>query len=130
MFDWRSRKEWMQLWRYYQVGIVNTVFGYGMFALLIWMGMNLYLAQITAHVLGMIFNYYTYSRHAFAGHTTTKTRFILSYAGNYLLGLAALRIIATFIHSPYFAGFLATVIVSLINYFILKRLVFRPRDGA
>lgn len=130
MFDWRSPKEWKTLWRYYQAGIVNTAFGYGVFAVLIWLGMNLYLAQIVSHVLGMTFNYFTYSRHAFAGHTTTKTRFILSYAGNYLLGLATLWIIATVVHSPYLAGFIATVIVSLINYFVLKRLVFRPRDGS
>ena len=129
MFDWRSRAEWIQLWRYYQAGIVNTAFGYGIFALFIWMGMNLYLAQITSHVLGMIFNYFTYSRHAFAGHTATKTRFVLSYAGNYLLGLATLWGIAIFIPSPYLAGFIATVIVSLVNYLVLKRLVFRRRDG-
>lgn len=130
MFDWRSRKEWNTLWRYYQAGIINTAFGYGLFALLVWMGLNIYLAQIISHVLGMTFNYFTYSRHAFAGQTTTRTRFILSYAGNYLLGLGTLRVIASFIASPYAAGFISTVIVSLVNYFVLKRLVFRPRDGA
>jgi putative flippase GtrA len=130
MFNWRSRSEWMQVWRYYQAGIVNTLFGYGVFALLIWLGVNLFLAQIISHVLGMTFNYFTYSRHAFAGHTTTKTRFFLSYAGNYLLGLATLWLIALVIQSPYVAGLLTTVIVSVINYFVLKRLVFRPRDDA
>jgi putative flippase GtrA len=130
MFDWRSGKEWNQLWRYYQAGIVNTIFGYSLFALFVWLGFNIYLAQITSHVLGMVFNYFTYSRHAFAGHTTTKTRFILSYAGNYLLGLAMLTAISHFIRSPYVAGFMSTVIVSLINFFVLKRLVFRLRPEA
>jgi putative flippase GtrA len=129
MFDWKSAKEWKQLWRYYQAGVVNTAFGYGLFALFVRLGLNIYLAQIASHGLGMIFNYVTYSRHAFAGHTTTKARFILSYAGNYLLGLAVLAVIARFVASPYVAGFLTTVIVSLVNYFVLKRLVFRPRHG-
>lgn len=130
MPDWRSAKEWKQLWRYYQAGIVNTVFGYSLFALFVRLGWNIYLAQIASHGLGMIFNYFTYSRHAFAGHTTTRTRFILSYAGNYILGLAVLAVIARFIASPYAAGFLSTVTASLVNYFVLKRLVFRPRHGA
>lgn len=130
MFDWRSPKEWNHLWRYYQAGIVNTIFGYGLFALFVWLGLNIFLAQITSHVLGMLFNYFTYSRHAFAGHTTTKTHFALSYAGNYLLGLAVLWVLSRFIHSPYAAGFLTIVIVSLANFFVLRRLVFRPRQGA
>ena len=130
MLDWRSPKEWKQLWRYYQAGIVNTAFGYGLFALFVRLGLNIYLAQIASHVLGMVFNYFTYSRHAFAGHETTKLRFVLSYAGNYLLGLGMLAIASHLIASPYIAGFVALVIVSLVNYFVLKRLVFRERPAA
>jgi putative flippase GtrA len=127
MFDWRSPGEWKQLWRYYQAGIVNTVVGYGLFSLFVWLGLNIYVAQIISHVLGMMFNYFTYSRHAFAGHQARKMRFILSYAGNYLLGLAVLALVARLITSPYVAGFISLVIVSLINYFMLKRFVFRTR---
>jgi len=54
-----------RLWRYYQAGIVNTLFGYGLFALFVKLGLNMYLAQICAHVLGAAFNYYSYSRHVF-----------------------------------------------------------------
>lgn len=129
MFDWRSLGEWKQLWRYYQAGILNTAVGYGLFALFIWLGMNLYLAQITSHVLGMVFNYFTYSRHAFAGHQSNKVRFILSYVANYLLGLAVLAGVARLISSPYIAGFISLVIVSLVNYLMLKRFVFRERPG-
>ena len=129
MFDWRSTDEWKQLWRYYQAGIVNTVFGYGLFALFVTLKMNIFLAQITSHVFGMAFNYFTYSRHAFAGHETTKTRFILSYAGNYLVGLAALAVTTRFLKSPYLAGLFTTIVVSLLNYIVLKRLVFKPRPG-
>jgi len=129
MFDWRSSDEWRRLWRYYQAGIVNTAFGYGLFALLIWLGVNLYIAQIISHLLGMTFNYFTYSRHAFSDHTTTRTRFILSYIANYFFGLLTLRVFSLFIASAYVAGFLATVVVSLVNFLVLKRLVFRPRDA-
>lgn len=127
MVDGRSATGWLHLWRYYQAGIVNTLFGYGLFALFVRLGLNIFLAQIVSHGLGMIFNYFTYSRHVFAGQTTTKTRFVLSYAGNYGLSLAALWAISHVIASPYAAGFLSLVIVSLVNFFVLKRLVFRGR---
>ena len=116
-----------RLWRYYQAGIVNTAFGYGLYALFVALGLNMYLAQIIAHVLGMTFNYFTYSRHAFHDSEVSKGRFILSYAVNYLLGLAALWAAAQVIASPYLAGFVAVVVVSLINYLILKNWVFTVR---
>jgi len=116
-----------RLWRYYQAGIVNTAFGYGLYALFVALGLNMYLAQIVAHTLGMTFNYFTYSRHAFHDSDVSKGRFILSYAVNYLLGLAALWAASQFIASPYLAGFVAVVVVSLINYLILKNWVFRVR---
>jgi len=116
-----------RLWRYYQAGIVNTAFGYGLYALFVWIGLNMYLAQIIAHVLGVAFNYFTYSRHAFQDSDVSKGRFILSYAVNYLLGLAALWSASHVIPSPYLAGFVAVVIVSLLNYLILKNWVFTVR---
>ena len=116
-----------RLWRYYQAGIVNTAFGYGLYAMFVALGLNMYLAQILGHLLGMAFNYFTYSRHAFHDSEVSKGRFILSYALNYVLGLAALWAASQFIASPYLAGFVAVVVVSLINYLILKNWVFTVR---
>lgn len=124
MFDWKSSTEWKRIFRYYQAGIVNTAFGYGLFAILVYFGLNIYVAQIVSHILGMAFNYLTYSRYAFADHSANMARYILSYAVNYLLGLVSLFALSHFIASPYVAGLLATVIVSAINYLVLRKLVF------
>ncbi len=130
MFDWRSPTEWTRIRRYYQAGIVNTLFGYGLFALLVWLSMNVYLAQTLSHLSGMAFNYFTYSRYAFAGHEFSPVRFILSYGVNYLLGLAALAGFTQIVASPYVAGMASVIVVSLINYFILKKFVYRRPDPA
>lgn len=113
-----------ELVRYYQAGIVNSLFGYGLYAFFVAIGFNMYVAQIGAHVIGVAFNYLTYSRHAFRGSRAHKSRFILSYLGNYFLGLATLAGTSIFIRSPYLAGFIALVVVSVVNYFVLKHLVF------
>lgn len=129
MFNWRSASERKQLWRYYQAGIVNTLFGYALYALFVALGMNIYVAQIASHVAGAAFNYFTYSRHAFRGQQGSKVRFTLSYVANYFLGLAALAIAAP-LAGPYAAGIVSIVFVSLVNYLILKRLVFKSGSAA
>ena len=124
MFDWRSIGEWKRLWRYYQAGIVNTLFGYGLYSLLVSLGLNLYFAQALAHVLGVFFNHFTYSRYAFAGHKGSKRKFFLSYVFNYVLALASLIAASRFIGSPYLAGLVSILFVSAVNYLVLRHFVF------
>lgn len=119
-----------ELLRFYQAAAVNTAFGYGLFALLVWLGVNLFAAQAIAHVLGVAFNYVTYSRHVFRDARGSKARFVAAYAVNYLVNLALLAGFAGVVRSPYVAGLLATVAASLMNYLALRHLVFvrrRPR---
>lgn len=119
-----SRARLVEVWRYYQAGAVNTAFGLGAYALLVWLGVNMYAAQAIAHTAGVAFNYLTYSRHVFRDAKPAKLRFAVSYAFNYLMGLAALASVALVVRSPYLAGLIAVVLVSFVNYFILKHLIF------
>lgn len=127
MFDWRKANEWKQVFRYYQAGIVNTIFGYLCYALLVSAELNMYVAQVIAHILGTAFNYFTYSRYAFADANRSPMRFTLSYIFNYALSVGVLFAFAQFISSPYLAGLLAIVLVSALNFIILKRFVFRAK---
>lgn len=119
-----------QLIRFYQAAAINTLFGFGVYALMIRLGVNLYVAQAIAQVLGVTFNYFTYSRHAFRDREASKRSFVLAYIGNYLVNLALLAIFARLVHSAYLAGLAATIAASLINYIVLRSLVFRRRVSA
>jgi putative flippase GtrA len=116
-----------RLLRYYGAGLVNTLVGYGLYAGFVALGFNIYVAQALGHVMGMTFNYFSYSRYAFRDEVGSKARFVASYAVNYVLGVTSLFISVRFIANPYLAGLLATLVVSLLNYFILSRYVFRPK---
>ena len=110
--------------------MVNLAFGYGLFAGLLALGVSAYPAQAIAHVLGMGFNYITYSRHVFRDAGPAKLRFVGSYAVNYLLSAATLAAVRLVVANDYAAGFLVAVIVSAINFVALKYLVFsRPRHA-
>ena len=47
------RHRLIELWRYYQMGVLNTAFGLGAYALLVWLGLNMFVAQLVSHLLGM-----------------------------------------------------------------------------
>lgn len=110
--------------RFYSVGLLNLAVGYGLFAGLVALGLSIYLAQIISHILGMTFNYFTYSQHVFRESGPAKSRFLLSYAVNYAMSLVALTIAARLIASPYIAGLAVAIVVSAINFLVLKHLVF------
>lgn len=111
--------------RYYQAALANTLFGYGIYALFVALGANIFVAQIGGHIMGTVFNYFSYSRYVFRKGQASKLRFGAAYVGNYLVGLIALAILSRVISSAYFAGLAALVTASAVNYVVLNRLVFR-----
>ena len=117
----------VEIIRFYQAAAVNTLFGFGIYAIFIHGGMNVYLAQFIATVLGVAFNYLTYSRHVFRESAAEKWRFLAAYGCNYLIGLGLLALLSQFIASNYLIGLLALLLTSVINYLALKHLVFIRR---
>jgi putative flippase GtrA len=123
----RNRALIATLWRFYSVSVLNTIFGYSTYALLIALGLNLYVAQILSQLIGMTFNFFSYGRHVFRDHDASLPRYIGAYVGNYLMNLALLAGFHHVTRSAYLAGAMAVMVASLINLLVLKRLVYRPR---
>lgn len=122
----RQATSFGMLGRYYQIGLVNTGFGFGCYAGLVALGLNIFAAQVLAYALGTAFNYVTYRRYVFVGAAPAGGRFALSYLANYLLSAAMLAGMMRLTSSPYLGGLATVIIVSMLNYVALKRLVF-PR---
>lgn len=121
-FEWARLS---QIWRYYQAGLLNAAFGFGLFALFVRLGANVYIAQIVAHIIGIAFNYITYSRHVFRDSGPARTRFAISYIVNYFISLTTLAAADRIVNSHYLSGMISLIVTSAINYFILKCVVFR-----
>lgn len=130
MLSWRRKDEWMQVLRYYAAGLVNMGFGYLMFAALVALGLRVFVAQAVAFALGVAFNYITHSQFAFKGQKANKKFYLGSYGVSYLLSAGFLWIVIAIVPSPYVAGLIVTVLVSIINYVFLKRLVFQKAKSA
>ena len=106
---------------------MNTLFGLTLYAFLVFIGLNLFVAQFIGQCVGVVFNYYMFRTHVFAEAEPAKTRYVFAYVLNYFLGLGCLFVLHRFIASPYIAGFGTAMIVAAINYFVLKFLVFNRR---
>jgi len=130
-FRARLAQAWIKLEvvvRYGAVGLINTAFGYGLYAGLVFIGLNLFVAQILSHCTGAVFNYFMFKRHVFTRANHAVLRYVGAYGLNYILGLTSLALVHHVIASPYLAGFLALLAVAFINFFVLRFLVFRDRS--
>jgi putative flippase GtrA len=120
-----KRHQIVEVWNYYKIGVINTLFGFSLYSFLVFVGINLFVAQIIGQIIGMIFNYFTYSRHVFSTYEKSVSRYVGAYTINYMIGVALLFGVHSFIKSPYIAGITTTIILSGINFFLLKGLAFR-----
>lgn len=119
----------VEIWRYYQAGIVNTIFGLVIFSFLVWLGLNIYAAQFLSHICGVLFNYLCYSRFVFRHSRPARMRFVVAYAVNYFISLVTMALLAQLLETPYVIGILTVFFCSTINYFFLKKFVFlEPLD--
>jgi putative flippase GtrA len=124
-----SRQQAVEVWNYSKIGVLNTLFGICLYSALIYIGTNIYVAQIIGQIVGATFNYFTYSRRVFSSYDRSVKRYIGAYVINYLIGLVILYLIHYFIKSPYIAGFATMMTLAAINFFLLKNLAFRKQKS-
>ena len=111
------------------VGLINTGFGYGLFALLIFLKVHYALASLIATILGIIFNFKTTGVIVFKNRNNMLIfRFFLVYGITYLLGLLFLYITNSFAISNYIAGAVWLLPGAVISYFLMKSIVFRFKE--
>ena len=114
-----------RLWRYYQAGVINTAFGYGVFSLLVLAGVAPGLALLIATVLGVLFNYFTTGRIVFASQGWGRLPgFALVYGLTFLANLWSLKGLISAGLSPFLAQAILLPVVVIANFALNKFLVF------
>lgn len=80
--------------RFLFVGVINTLFGYGLFVLFIWFGMHYSIALLCSNILGILFNYKTTGYIVFANKSNRLIlQFFLVYGVVYLFNLLELYLL-------------------------------------
>ena len=111
--------------RFLIVGGINTLFGYGVFVLLIYIGLHYSLAALLGTILGILFNFQTVGRLVFNGYRHDLFfKFLAVYGATYLLNVAGLYFFNPAGVSNYLAGSILILPVAFIAFFLNKTFVF------
>ena len=112
------------------VGLLNTGFGYGLFALLIYFKVHYSLASLISTFLGILFNFKTTGGIVFKNKNNLLIfRYFLAYGITYLLGLLLLYITNYFEISNYIAGAIWLFPGAVFSYFLMNSIVFRLKES-
>ena len=112
--------------RFLATGVINTGFGYAVYALLIWAGFEYFLAAPTSFLLGTLFNYFSNSYLVFfyKGHISSLLRFCVIYSFLLFVNLLLIAVMVKVGISELIAGALAVAPHAVLGYVLLKRFVF------
>ena len=117
--------------RFLIVGMINTLFGYGLFAVLVTAGLESALALALATVAGVIFNYFTTGRLVFANSGAAMLpRFIVAYGISFAVNLAMLKGLEQAGFDTLIAQALCLPPTVLLSFALLRWFVFRDKGGA
>lgn len=116
--------------RFLFVGGVNTLFGYGMFALFIFVGLHYAAASAAATVVGVLFNFVTTGTIVFQNRAPKLIfRFVAAYCVSYVVGVGALWVFNQFQVSNYIAGAIITLPMAIFSFFLMRTFVFKRPAG-
>ena len=108
------------------VGALNTLFGYVVFCLFIFLKMHYALSLFLATVIGVIFNFGTTGKIVFKNvDNKLFIRFVLVYAVLYLINVTFLKLCSYIWDNFYLCGGISTCSTALIAFFMNKYLVFQ-----
>lgn len=109
------------LLRYIIVGSFNTMIGYGVYCLMLVVGMNFAGASLVSLIFGILLSFLTLGRYVFLSQLEGRlAKFILIWAVLYIFNIAAISAIMHFGADPYIAGLIAAV-PTLGTAFLLQR---------
>ena len=114
------------LLRFAAVGLLNTAFGYFVYVVMLWVGLNYAAAAAVGTVLGVLFNFKTTGRLVFRSN---DNRLILRFVGVYMLlylaNVAGLSLLVMMGSSAYVAGLVTLLPAALLGFLLNKKWVFR-----
>lgn len=115
----------LQFVKFVLVGFLNTCFGYGIYALMLFIGVAYPIASLISTVLGIIFNFKTTGLIVFKNRKNGLIiKFFLVYLINYIAGLGLLYVMKTIGINLYLAGFIGIIILVYPTYLLNKKFVF------
>ncbi len=117
--------------RFLLVGGLNTLFGYGVYALTLFLGGHYTLASAVALVLGVLFNFKTTGRLVFGARGNGRfLAFVTVYMAVYAFNIAAIWVLEQAGVDPYIGGLVVILPQAVLAYALMSRFVFTKAVSA
>ena len=110
------------------VGFLNTMFGYSLYSILVFLGLPYLQSLLLTTIVGVIFNYFSLGKLVFqqAGGRITFVKFIFVYFIVYLFNAIALeQLVEVHQINPYMSQLTCLVPSVVFNWFMFKMWVFK-----
>lgn len=112
--------------RFLAVGVLNTAFGYVLFAFLTWIGLSYPLAIGLGTIVGVLFNFQTTARLVFGATDSHRLFwFVGAYAFMYVLNVFGVALLLKWGFNVYWAGAILLLPMAVVSYFTLRVFVFQ-----
>ena len=112
--------------RFLVVGGINTVFGYGIFALFILVGLHYILAALISTICGILFNFKTTGAIVFRNRDNRLNfRFFGIYLFTYLLNIGLLKIFDMAGIGSLVSGAIIVLPMAFVSFLLMRKFVFR-----
>ena len=115
--------------RFILIGILNTAFGYSLYALLIFLGLRFDLAILIATILGVLFNFKTTGILVFDNRRNNLIlRYFGAYSIIYLLNVILVWLMLKSNINSYLAQAFALPVLVVLSYAMQRDFVFKMRS--
>jgi putative flippase GtrA len=122
----RIRSEAGRIVLFLAAGLINTAFGYGVYALCVAAGCGPALSVIVSTVAGVCFNYCTLGAVFVAQRLARLPRFLAVYAVLAPMNIALVGLAEHAGVNPYLGGAFALAVVTPLTYVSMRLFVFAP----
>lgn len=111
--------------RFLFVGGVNTLFGYGVYSLLIFIGLHYSISLCVSTVAGVLFNFKTTGFFVFQNNDNSRIiRFIMVYAVLYVINIVLIALLKMLGANEYTAGAIIIFPSALLSFLLNSVFVF------
>ncbi len=118
-----------QMIRFLCVGVMNTAFAYGLYALFIFLGLHYAAAVLGSTLIGICFSFKTFGKWVFFNTDNRRLiRFFAVYGGCYFINVGLLKMLTEAgLDNWYAAGLISSLIVAGISFVLNKFFVFSKK---
>lgn len=123
--------KWHTFVGFIAAGGTATVVNYALFVALYWGGVGYLVASAIGYVAGIAISFVINRRLVFRSRGSKRQevpRYVIAYLGALVVQLTLLEVFVRLGLDPLIANAVALIIVVVLNFFVIRRVVFRPLD--